>query len=50
MTDWPNETPDDLRKKIYDVMGCRSYGPADIWGVVKEWLETEGIEAPASLN
>ena len=38
--------PDDLREKLYQVMGFRSYGPADIYAVLKEWLEANDVEPP----
>jgi hypothetical protein len=36
---WPSNIPPDLRDRLDSVMDARSYGAADIWGAVKEWLE-----------
>lgn len=46
MPSWPNNTPPDLRRRLNDVIGRRSFGAADIWGEVKDWLEAHGAEAP----
>ena len=41
---WPSNIPPDLRRQLESVMDARSYGAADIWGAVKEWLENHGVE------
>lgn len=46
---WPNNIPHDLRTRLEGVMGHRSYGPADIWGEVKDWLEKHHVRAPERL-
>lgn len=49
MSAWPNNTPPDLRRRLNDVIGRRSFGAADLWGEVKEWLELHGVQAPDRL-
>lgn len=44
---WPKSLPDDLRRRLEGVMGYRSFGPAEVWDAVREWLEERGIEAPS---
>lgn len=44
---WPSNIPPDLRDRLDSVMDTRSYGAADIWGTLKEWLENHGIEPVA---
>lgn len=43
---WPNECPPDLRPRLEEVLSMRSHGPAEIWGVVKDWLVANRAEAP----
>ncbi len=43
---WPNTIPPDLRKALDNTLGARSVGSAEVWGAVKEWLESHGAEAP----
>ncbi len=47
--DWPHHTPEDLERKLNEVMGFRAYAPVDIWAAVKEWLEAHNVEAPPTL-
>ncbi len=49
MTHWPQTIPPDLRRKLGNVTGYRSFGPQDIWGEVREWLTTHEVKAPADL-
>ena len=44
MKKWPNEVPPDLRYRLESVLSFRSFGPADVWGVVREWLEAQEVE------
>lgn len=46
---WPNDMPPDLRKRFDRVLSFRSFGAADLWGEVKEWLESHGLDAPDDL-
>lgn len=43
---WPRSIPEDLRRRLEGVMGYRSFGPAEIWDTLREWLESEGIDPP----
>lgn len=43
---WPHSVPDDLRHRLEGVMGYRRFGPAEVWGAVREWLESEGVKPP----
>ncbi len=47
---WPNTIPPDLRDNLHSLMGQRNYGPAEMWGVVKEWLEKHEADAPGGLQ
>lgn len=49
MTPWPNDLPPDLRKRLDRAMAMRSFGAADLWGEIKEWLEGHQIEPPENL-
>jgi hypothetical protein len=33
---WPNNIPLDLRKRINNVLGQRSFGAAEVWGEVRD--------------
>jgi len=44
VTQWPNEVPLDLRRRLDEVLSLRGVGPAEVWGVVKEWLEAQRVE------
>lgn len=46
---WPSMIPEDLRKRLDTVLGFRSYGSADMWAEIKEWLEKHDIEPPKQL-
>ena len=46
---WPQTIPPDLRRKLENVMGYRSYGAQDLWGEVREWLVAHGVEVPEQL-
>ena len=46
---WPHNVPPDLRRRLENVLGFRSYGPAELWGEIREWLFLHGIEAPDRL-
>jgi hypothetical protein len=43
---WPHDLPPDLRRRLETVLGYRSFGPADVWGVVRDWLEEVGAAPP----
>lgn len=44
---WSYNVPPDLRRMLENVIYRRNVGPAEVWGEVRDWLEKEGIEAPA---
>jgi hypothetical protein len=45
---WPKTVPDDLRRRLEEVLGYRNRpAPQDVWGALLEWLEGEGIEPPS---
>jgi hypothetical protein len=46
---WPQTIPPDLRRKLENVMGYRSFGPQDVWGELREWLEKHRVEVPEAL-
>ena len=46
---WPKTIPEDLRCKLESVMGFRSFGPADLWGEIREWLDHHEVPAPDRL-
>ena len=46
---WPNNIPPDLRKRINDVLGQRSFSAAEIWGEVRDWLDHHGVQVPEKL-
>lgn len=43
---WPNSIPPDLRKGLESVLGMRSFGAADLWGPIKEWLDAHDVPVP----
>ncbi len=49
-TKWPSTIPHDLDKAL-DELALRRYSKsnADVWGVLQEWLQRHGVEAPESL-
>ncbi len=50
MTAWPNTIPDDLDRMLAQLEELRHHkSNQDRWGVIKEWLERHGVEAPDSL-
>lgn len=49
MTDWPQTVPADLRPRLEEVLSYRSHGPAELWGVVREWLAEHAVEPPERL-
>lgn len=47
---WPSNIPHDLRLKLEELDRSRwQPKPADIWGVVKEWLESHQVDVPEDL-
>lgn len=46
---WPNDIPPDLRKRLDRVLSYRSWGAADLWGEVREWLADHALEPPETL-
>ena len=44
---WPNDIRPDLRRRLECVLGHRSFGPADIWGEVRDWLILHKVEPVA---
>lgn len=49
MPHWPQTIPPDLRSKLENVMGYRSFGPQDVWGELRDWLELHQVEVPERL-
>lgn len=43
---WPHDLPPDIHRRLETVLGFRSFGAADVWGVVREWLEEIRAEPP----
>lgn len=46
---FPDELPPDLRARLEEVIGRKSFGAACLWGEIHEWLEKHGIDAPDTL-
>jgi hypothetical protein len=46
---WPNSIPPDLRRRLEDVLSYRSFGPADLWGEIRDWLIKHQVAAPDQL-
>ena len=47
---WPANIPHDLRLKLEELDRSRwRPKPADIWGVVQEWLESHKVDVPVDL-
>ena len=46
---WTYDTPPDLRRRLEEVLSQRSTGPAEVWGVVVDWLKANGVEPPAPV-
>ena len=44
---WPNDIPPDLRRRLECVLGQRSFGPADVWGEVRDWLIEHDVQPVA---
>lgn len=49
MPDWPLTIPPDLRRRLENVTGYRQFGPQDLWGEIRDWLEMHGVEVPEGL-
>lgn len=49
MSEWASNIPPDLRRRLNEVIGRRSFGAADLWGEFKEWLEMHAVPAPEQL-
>jgi hypothetical protein len=49
-TKWPNTIPHDLDKALDQIAQYKN-GPrnSDLWGVVQDWLQRHGVQAPESL-
>lgn len=42
---WPNHCPDDFREKIESLQSMQyATGPAEIWSVVKSWMEKHDVD------
>jgi hypothetical protein len=49
-TSWPSTIPHDLDKALDDLALQRySKSNADLWGVMQEWLQRHGVQAPKDL-
>jgi hypothetical protein len=46
---WPYPIPADLRPRLAGAMSARNFGPAEVWGEVRDWLEAHGVTVPDSL-
>jgi len=47
---WPSTIPHDLDESLNKLALQRySTGNADLWGVVLEWLQRHGVQAPEGL-
>jgi hypothetical protein len=47
MPSWPKTVPPDLARRLDVVLGYRARPmPQDVWGVLQEWLEANGVEVP----
>lgn len=46
---WPYTIPPDLRRRLENVLGMRSHGPAELWGEIRDWLVLHGAPAPQKL-
>lgn len=49
MMTWPKSVPPDLKKRLDEVLSFRTFGPAEVWGEVRDWLVAHGVEAPDKL-
>jgi len=47
---WPYSIPAGLRRRIENVLGQRSYGAAEIWGEIRDWLVENGVEKPEGIT
>lgn len=43
----PEICPNDLRERIETVLGFRSYGPSELYGVVREWIAEQEAKEPS---
>lgn len=50
MRTWPHTIPVDLRPRLEAVLGQRSFGPAELWGEVRDWLEKHQVEMPDGIT
>ena len=47
---WPHTVPADLRRRLTSVLSTRNHGPAEVWGEVRDWLESQGVEVPEGFR
>lgn len=47
---WPYSIPADLRRRFDSALGQRSHGAAEIWGVIRDWVEENGRITQAALT
>lgn len=47
---WPYTVPEDFRRRLEDVLGQRSYGAAEVWGEIRDWLELKGVQMPEGIK
>jgi hypothetical protein len=47
--DWPKTCPPDLRRRLETVLSFRSFGAAEIWTELEEWLIAHGVAPPDDL-
>lgn len=47
---WPHSIPAGLRNRLAEVLSFRNHGPAEIWGVVRDWMEENGVEMPEGIT
>jgi len=46
---WPTDIPPDLRRNLETVLGFRSFGPAELWGEIRDWLVKHDVQVPDDL-
>lgn len=47
---WTYEVPPDLRRHLEAVPGQRSFGAAEVWGEIRDWLVAHHVPVPEDLR
>ncbi len=42
--------PAGLRHRLDAVLSQRSFGPAEVWGEIRDWLVENGVEMPDHIK